>query len=388
MRFFVMCPASIATGGTELLHQFCSLLTQNGIENYMVYLGGDKLHPTPERFYKYGVKYVSKYVDAEDSILVLPETQVQLVELCRKGIAMIWWLSVDHYFMSYNIGQERTDIFGLTTRQNVFHYVQSYYAERFLKEEWKIKECYYLQDYINDDIIRMATERQQMYERKNYILFNPKKGYDRIKPLIEASRKDIQWLPLINYTPEEVAALMLQSKVYIDFGYHPGKDRIPREAAISGCCVITNRMGSARYQQDVNIPDEYRVENQEDLQCVLNKIYDLIDNYDDRKCLYEDYRNNIMHEKIQFEIDLQEMIKRMKKAVIHNQKNEDTLDISEYLGVIGTMYNASVQLQNCISKINKGDQSNKNNMLKELLEIDSTVNVMKEVIYSIVDTIV
>lgn len=29
---------------------------------------------------------------------------------------------------------------------------------------------------------------------------------------------------------------MRKAKVYIDFGFHPGKDRIPREAVMCGAC--------------------------------------------------------------------------------------------------------------------------------------------------------
>ena len=50
-------------------------------------------------------------------------------------------------------------------------------------------------------------------------------------------------------TPEQVVDLMSESKVYIDFGNHPGKDRIPREAVINGCCVITGVRGSARFKE-------------------------------------------------------------------------------------------------------------------------------------------
>lgn len=90
MRFFVACPANYATGGTELLHQFCALLTKKGIENYMVYLDVQQMCPTPDRFMKYEVKYVSEYIDSEESVLVLPETRVHLSKWCKKGIIIIW----------------------------------------------------------------------------------------------------------------------------------------------------------------------------------------------------------------------------------------------------------------------------------------------------------
>ena len=45
---------------------------------------------------------------------------------------------------------------------------------------------------------------------------------------------------------------------YIDFGPHPGMDRLPREAALAGCIVITNREGAAAHDEDVPLPPEYK----------------------------------------------------------------------------------------------------------------------------------
>lgn len=44
---------------------------------------------------------------------------------------------------------------------------------------------------------------------------------------------------------EEVQAMLKKSKVYIDFGGHPGMEHIPREAALAGRIIVTNRAGSA-----------------------------------------------------------------------------------------------------------------------------------------------
>lgn len=69
---------------------------------------------------------------------------------------------------------------------------------------------------------------------------------------------DVNWVPLVNMTNDQVKQKMLNSKVYIDFGNHPGKDRFPREAAISGCCIITGKRGAANYYEDVRIPEKFK----------------------------------------------------------------------------------------------------------------------------------
>ncbi len=41
---------------------------------------------------------------------------------------------------------------------------------------------------------------------------------------------------------------MRKAKLYIDFGYHPGKERMPREACLLDCCLIIGKDGSAKYK--------------------------------------------------------------------------------------------------------------------------------------------
>ena len=46
-------------------------------------------------------------------------------------------------------------------------------------------------------------------------------------------------------------------------------NRIPREAAMCGCCVITNRNGSAANNVDVQIADKYKFDNEADEKQVI-----------------------------------------------------------------------------------------------------------------------
>jgi hypothetical protein len=59
-------------------------------------------------------------------------------------------------------------------------------------------------------------------------------------------------------TDEEVTSLLRRSRAYVDFGPHPGMDRLPREAALAGCVVITNREGAAAYDEDLPLPSMYK----------------------------------------------------------------------------------------------------------------------------------
>jgi hypothetical protein len=119
--------------------------------------------------------------------------------------------------------------------------------------------------------------------------------------------KDIQFVPIKKMPREEVIKLLQKAKVYIDFGYHPGKDRLPREAAILGCCVITGKRGSAKFFEDVPIPDEYKFEDKEEsIPEIIDKIKDCFENYEERYKDFEYYRQFIKNEPQKFLEDFKE----------------------------------------------------------------------------------
>ena len=57
-------------------------------------------------------------------------------------------------------------------------------------------------------------------------------------------------MPIENMPAEAVHETLLKSQIYIDFGHHPGKDRIPREAAMSGNVVFLHERGAAAFHLD------------------------------------------------------------------------------------------------------------------------------------------
>ena len=102
--------------------------------------------------------------------------------------------------------------------------------------------------------------------------------------------------------------LLLKSKVYIDFGHHPGKDRFPREAASCGCCIITGMKGAAKYYEDVSIPAEFKFEsNKKEIANIISKIEECFNNFDSESLKFDDYRKKIKLEEQKFERDIEEI---------------------------------------------------------------------------------
>ena len=56
---YVLCPAGIKTGGTELSHQLVYLLNKNGIEAYITYTVSERNIRICEEFKQYVEKYMT-----------------------------------------------------------------------------------------------------------------------------------------------------------------------------------------------------------------------------------------------------------------------------------------------------------------------------------------
>jgi len=107
---------------------------------------------------------------------------------------------------------------------------------------------------------------------------------------------------------DEVIKTLQKAKVYIDFGNHPGKDRIPKEAATLGCCVITGKKGSAAFFEDVSIPEEYKFKDKEEnIPKIVDKIKDYFKNYEERYKDFSYYGEVIKNEPQRFIEDLKKI---------------------------------------------------------------------------------
>src|SRR5690606_31379367 len=90
--------------------------------------------------------------------------------------------------------------------------------------------------------------------------------------------------------------------LYVDFGYHPGKERMPREACLMRCCLIIGKDGSAAYDEDMPIPMQYRFEKEDKyIPEIVERIHNCIDNYDENIKDFSSYRAELYNEKSNFE---------------------------------------------------------------------------------------
>ena len=317
------------TGGPELLHQLAFVLNSIGVGAKMVYVKNS----FPIEIIRADV--IDEYtcycseteadlsvIDREENLVVVPEILYEALDEIHHATKVAWWLSVDGYKDilkdKYGFSDEdlkeisNLDYYKFREREDVFHLAQSHYAIDFLETALGVPQerIDYLSDYTNDSYLQINPEDLQI-ERKDMVIFNPKKGGWRLKKLIDETKDEILWVPLENLTKEKMRLHMLIAKVYVDFGNHPGKDRIPREAAISGCCVITGRQGAAAYEQDVPIPEKYKVDDLTDIDVPMVKalILDIFENYEERTKDFDNYREMIRGEKEKFVMDVMRLFR-------------------------------------------------------------------------------
>lgn len=332
-KIFVQCPAGACTGGAELLHQIVDYLRNKGKDAYIVYYG-PKSKTIPNDYKKYNIEVASNVEDSNHNISVLYEPLFSQVADGSGTQKILWWLSVDNFYDSGAYFLPFIDLvkfdkkkafqvlirrFGklIIKRQNDFRHTvsikqlansnalscyQSEYAHYFLCNNG-FKEMMPLKDYINTEHIKSLSKEG----RDNIVLYNPKKGKAFTEKLMKLA-PEIRWKPIINMTRSEVIEAMQTSKVYIDFGNHPGKDRLPRECAMNGLCVITGSRGSAGFFEDVWLENKYKFnEKRANKRDIIKRIKETIENYETAIDDFAFYRHRIALEQKEFECQLDEL---------------------------------------------------------------------------------
>ena len=315
-RIYVVCPAYLKTGGTELAHQLVKFYTDEKIDAQIAYVDVQKFeNPLNLEFEKYVNEWIdiSEIEDLEDYIIVFPEFYTEYLSRFNKARKVIWWMSVDNFemrngfrgalkFLSFGkvfkwwLKGSLRDLSGNIKLADL-HVYQSEYARLYLKEQG-IENALPLSDYIND--VYFEERAIDITERENNVLYNPKKGIEFTQKIIKQF-PEFNWIPIQNMTTKEVREILQKSKVYIDFGNHPGKDRFPREAVASGCCIITGKLGAAGNNIDVMIPKDYKFDDStRNIWEIGNRINDCLKQYDKRVLDFKEYVKRTKNEKMQF----------------------------------------------------------------------------------------
>ena len=302
MKLLVICPAASVTGGPELLHQLASVLNDQGVNASICYYPfGSQNHVTPA-YKHYNTNTINLPNDLQSYVVLASEYHTKILKKLDADHKIIWWLSVDNYhrFKDREILKNYLKkIFGslvfresLRNMMSCEHLSQSQYAMDFLTKNGIPST--YLGDYLS----KYHKPFKNDSVKEDWIAYNPSKSSHFVSRL---SKKfpHLVFKPIAGLTPDGVSSLLNSCKIYLDFGRHPGKDRLPREAALAGCCIITGTRGSARNDTDIPIPHMYKFSDKvtyENLKSVEELIVKAFGNYEIMRADFDNYRLVISNE--------------------------------------------------------------------------------------------
>ena len=319
-KVYILCPAYVATGGPESLHLLCDTLRKKNIESYMVYTNegpyklGHPGHGTIDRsdswlehiihdgknknYDIYDTISITDIEDNIDNVLIVPEIYLNALEKFNNIQKVVWWLASR---ILPDGSYRQNEWFDFSKDRNINHLYNSKFAE-YMLSSLNAAKYFQLKTFVNENI--KSTNKT----KENIICYNPKKGLDFTKKILKLL-PDYEHVPIENMLPEEVRDNLSRAKLYIDFGHHPGRERLPREAALCDCCVISSFTGSAMFFEDMPIFEMYKFnKNDESIERICSLAKDIMKDYDTHIKNFGHYKKVLQNNKDQFNIDVENLI--------------------------------------------------------------------------------
>jgi len=270
----LFCP-EVKTGGPEALHQLAHQINQHGGSAHLAYYapfsrveiedGLLRCHaeasPMPAQYAQYQPRPLTELRPGPGTLLIFPEPLYHLAAVAGvRYQRALWWLSVDNAPAALLHNQVIQKQF--FDDPELMHFYQSDYARHFLcaagASAYAPLSDYTDQDFIHQSLIPSANPA--IGARPNRICYFPNKGAALAAAFIEAAdrfRCGIEFVPIKDMTKPQVRECLFSTRLYIDFGNHPGKDRVPREAAAAGAVLLLHQAGAGGHYLDHPLPREY-----------------------------------------------------------------------------------------------------------------------------------
>ena len=272
----VLLTPEAPTGGPEALHQLGHEINRLGGNAWQAYCGPQSrvdfgpdtircdatASTMPAYFAQYEPRPLREIRLKPGTLVVFPELMAaQAAPAPAAGYRRaIWWLSVDN---ALTVAPKLADIAyrrDLLADPALLHFHQSDYARVFLAAAGLASTA--LSDYTDPQFLAQsedAARNPPIAQRANRLCFFPNKGAALARTFIVglSLRNPVEIVPIHGMTKAQVRDTLFNAKIYVDFGHHPGKDRVPREAAVAGCIVLLHAQGAARHPADHPLPPEY-----------------------------------------------------------------------------------------------------------------------------------
>ena len=323
-EFYFLC-ARGTHGGPEALHQIVdkiNTVTKN--KAYITYFQKDFVKE--EKFKSFNVNYlhIKDVPDVDSVVLCATETNTYFFRRFKNTKKVMVWLSLYHYLRNIK-ESEYTFIERCKYLYSLNKYPWPAYPLYYLRDLLQNKKhfrfdmqdvihtynCEYVAEYLRNNGVKenemlfldgpIRTEYfQEMHaeEKKHIVAYNPAKGAEQYAPaVIEEMKKldsTIEFIAISGLTVQQVKDALLKAKVYLDFGFFPGPEKLVKEAALCGCNIITSDRGAAKNDVDILIPKEFKFDmEKDDYKDIACLAYDMLKNYQNYIEMFDGYRNKI-----------------------------------------------------------------------------------------------
>ncbi len=338
MKIYVAIPDNGTKGGVESLYQFASGCRDIGYQSYVYYFRQtSKVYQIPESMSrKYNLHKAEKVEDSAENVIIFPEMYTYPLRKFHYIKKCIWFLSLNYYLESDPVYKAKESLrkrklpkvlLPAAVIAMAAMTTSSFRRIRIHKEKipYYLYNCEYAHNFINsvcnypcfthylcgpiDDIYFESLN----IKKEKIVSYNPKKCTEytnKVIELVSDARPDIMFIPIQAMTIEKVREVLMRSSVYMDLGKFPGPERIPREAVMMNCNIITSMLGSAGNNDiDVPIKSEYKFELTDiNLEKIQNLIIDMIDNYELYVSFFDKYRQKVIEQKRRLHADIQEFL--------------------------------------------------------------------------------
>ena len=310
-KIIIIAPGAAITGGPEALHQLAFKIHKLTKCIVGIYYNGIVKDEVISHYYeKYKIDRVLE-IPSDCSAVIIPEVIDPLsIYLENANIKKyVWWLAANR-------------IFPMKSYKGFRHLFQSNYAMIRLGNLGFNGNL--LSDYLSIDHNNVNLDFKN---KENIVLYNGSKSSLMASRLLMLNPR-LNLIAIRGFDKIQLIKLFEKAKVYIDFGPHPGKDRLPREAVLKGCVVITNTRGSAGNELDVPIIEKYKIKN-EDPATVNQLINEIFKDYKSNIINFSNYINIIQNEEKVFNCEINNLVNDIDKIIGDNLEAFDMNKVDE-----------------------------------------------------------
>lgn len=332
-NIYVLCPAGLKSGGADALHQLVYYLNRQNVCAKIVYTKGPYTNndfSIPERYKTYVEDFLLEQdiVDSPENAVVITESFTKMRNQFENVKIYIWWLGINdnltYGFLKKSIFLATLPVRMLTRwscyKNRTFAIVKSvlnkeiYSFSKELSRVTHLCASYNAYNYVSNrsrnmvllciepiskkflDVYEHEKNHIVFLEKKDVVLYNPARNYTSIINKLSDYSADLKFEPLQGLNQQQLIEKYKTAKLYVDFGSFPGAERIPKEAVLFGCAIITGKRGASGYHGDVPIPEEYKFGDPENqIEEIAEKIRLVLKNYQQIYSDFDEYRNTVLN---------------------------------------------------------------------------------------------